>query len=51
MMEEALEAYIIQGIQTNISYLLELVRSEVFLENRISTKFCDEHTPDILSGH
>jgi 3-methylcrotonyl-CoA carboxylase alpha subunit len=49
LMEEALRSYIIHGIRTNIPYLLGLVKSEAFLENRISTKFCDEHTADILA--
>jgi 3-methylcrotonyl-CoA carboxylase alpha subunit len=50
LMEDALSAYVIHGIRTNIPYLLGLVKSEAFLRNRISTKFCDEHTADILAG-
>jgi acetyl/propionyl-CoA carboxylase alpha subunit len=49
LMEDALRSYVIHGIRTNIPYLLGLVKSEAFLRNRISTKFCDEHTADILA--
>ncbi len=45
----ALNDYIIQGIRTNITYLVKLLQSEAFLSNTISTKFCDEHTLALTS--
>jgi acetyl-CoA carboxylase biotin carboxylase subunit len=44
----ALKDFHIHGIKTNISYLLQLLQHTAFKENRISTKFCDEHTTEIL---
>ncbi|MCF6169638.1 MAG: acetyl-CoA carboxylase biotin carboxylase subunit [Bacteroidales bacterium] len=44
----ALKDYTIHGIQTNIPYLLEVLNHPAFADNKISTKFCDEHTPEIL---
>jgi 3-methylcrotonyl-CoA carboxylase alpha subunit len=46
----ALKDYHIHGIKTNIPYLSGLLRSEAFVSNSISTKFCDEKTPEILFG-
>lgn len=40
----SLREYIIHGIRNNISYLTEILRSEQYLSNAISTKFCDEYT-------
>ena len=48
-MNEALVFYGIHGIRTNISYLKKLIVGEPFLANRISTKFCDEHTEEIVA--
>ncbi|MFZ4521985.1 MAG: acetyl-CoA carboxylase biotin carboxylase subunit [Bacteroidales bacterium] len=44
LMLQALNDYIIHGINTNITYLVKLLQSEAFNANSISTKFCDEHT-------
>jgi acetyl-CoA carboxylase biotin carboxylase subunit len=46
----ALNGYIIHGIRTNILYLSKLISSQAFASNSISTKFCDEHTAEIISG-
>lgn len=46
---QALKEYIIHGIKTNIPYLHDLLKQKAFIENNISTKFCDEHTSDILA--
>ena len=46
----ALQDYHIHGIKTNIPYLSGILRSDAFMTNSISTKFCDAHTPDILAG-
>jgi len=43
-MLQALDDYIIHGIKTNITYLVKLLKSDAFISNAISTKFCDEHT-------
>lgn len=45
---DALKNYAIQGIKTNISFLLHLLKSDAFQNNAISTKFCDDHTEDII---
>jgi acetyl-CoA carboxylase biotin carboxylase subunit len=50
VMIRALEEYIIQGIHTNITYLIMLLRHDAFETNTISTKFCDEHTSAIISS-
>ncbi len=44
----ALENYIIHGISTNISYLNQMLKHPSFVVNKISTKFCDEHTIELL---
>ncbi|NOX86752.1 MAG: acetyl-CoA carboxylase biotin carboxylase subunit [Chlorobi bacterium] len=44
----ALKDFTIHGIQTNISYLLGILRHPAFRKNQLSTKFCDEHTKDIV---
>ncbi len=46
----ALKNYTVHGIETNIPYLLYLLQHKAFKENRISTKFCDLHTGEILEG-
>jgi len=46
---QALALYGIHGIRTNISYLKKLIVGEPFLNNTISTKFCDEHTEEIIA--
>ena len=48
-MVQALDKYIIHGIKTNILYLTRLLSSQAFITNSISTKFCDEHTPELIS--
>jgi len=48
-MQEALSFYGIHGIHTNISYLMKLIVGKPFLHNAISTKFCDEHTEEIIT--
>ncbi|MBM3435526.1 MAG: biotin/lipoyl-binding protein, partial [Bacteroidetes bacterium] len=48
-MIHALRNYSIHGIKTNISYLVQIVKHQVYAENKISTKYCDEHTGEIIS--
>ncbi len=44
----ALEDYVILGIQTNISFMLQLLRQKAFINNEISTKYCDVHAKTIV---
>lgn len=44
----ALRDFVIHGINSNIPYLLGMLQHRAFAENDLSTKFCDEHTGDIL---
>jgi 3-methylcrotonyl-CoA carboxylase alpha subunit len=44
---EALEGYIIHGIETNIPYLIELLKSENFTQNDLYTTLCDDITSKI----
>ncbi len=46
----ALRAFNIHGIKTNISYLLGMLKHRAFESNTISTKFCDEHSDEILAS-
>ncbi len=47
-MISALKEYIIHGIKTNISYLIQLLHHKAYKTNKITTKYCDEHTEDIV---
>ena len=44
----ALKSYAIHGIDTNLAYLITLLSTNDFRDNRISTHYCDEHTPQII---
>ena len=44
----ALKSYAIHGIDTNLAYLIALLSTDDFRDNRISTHYCDEHTPQII---
>lgn len=46
----ALKNFIIHGIKTNISYLINVLQHDAFASNNLSTKFCDEHTDEIISS-
>jgi acetyl-CoA carboxylase biotin carboxylase subunit len=46
----ALNDFAIHGINTNISYLTALLQNEAFVSNKISTKFCDEFTQEIIEN-
>ena len=45
----ALKDYIVHGIQTNIPYLIQLLQHQAYIDNLITTKYCDEHTDDIIA--
>jgi 3-methylcrotonyl-CoA carboxylase alpha subunit len=47
---QALLHYIIHGINTNIAFLIEMLLSEDFIQNKISTKYCDQHTEAIVEA-
>jgi acetyl-CoA carboxylase biotin carboxylase subunit len=47
-MIHALKNYTIHGIRTNISYLMQLMKHKAYIGNKISTKYCDEHTGEII---
>ncbi len=47
-MINALQEFIIHGINTNITYLIALLKNEAFINNTINTKFCDTYTPKII---
>jgi 3-methylcrotonyl-CoA carboxylase alpha subunit len=46
----ALEHFIVHGIKTNNSYLIEMLRTNEFVKNNISTKFCDLKTSEIIQS-
>ncbi len=47
-MINALQDYAIQGITCNIPYLSAVLGHDAFISNTISTKYCDEHSADLL---
>ena len=47
---DALKDYVVHGIKTNIAYLAEVLQHKSFIQNRISTKFCDEHSDELLQA-
>ncbi len=49
-MTEALEEYAIHGIKTNIAYLISLLKHKDFLQNKISTNFCEINAQDIIDS-
>lgn len=46
-MERALEEFRVRGVKTNVPFLLNVIRTEEFLEGRCTTRFIDE-TPDLF---
>jgi len=47
-MVQALKDYHVHGITTNIPYLIKLMQQDAYINNTISTKFCDEYTDQIV---
>ena len=45
---DALKNYAIHGIDTNLSYLIQLLSTDDFRDNQISTHYCDQHTPGLI---
>lgn len=48
-MIRALKNYTIHGIKTNISYLIRILGHQAYIDNRISTKYCHDHTTDLVA--
>ena len=44
----ALKEYTVHGIRTNIAFLKEVLQNKAYIENKISTKYCDEHLEDLV---
>jgi acetyl/propionyl-CoA carboxylase alpha subunit len=49
-MIRALDEFIIHGIKTNMAYLKHILAHEAYIQNQISTKYCDEHTTDLAAS-
>jgi acetyl-CoA carboxylase biotin carboxylase subunit len=49
-MIRALDQFIIHGIRTNIGYLKQLLIHPAYIQNQITTKYCDEHTSDLVAA-
>ncbi|MCK5847171.1 MAG: acetyl-CoA carboxylase biotin carboxylase subunit [Bacteroidales bacterium] len=47
-LKKALKNYIINGINTNIPFLIAMLQSSAFTTNNISTKFCDDNLPMLV---
>jgi 3-methylcrotonyl-CoA carboxylase alpha subunit len=47
---EALRNYVVHGIKNNISYLLAILNHQVFIGNTINTKYCDDHSDDLMKA-
>lgn len=44
----ALEDFVVHGLKTNIAYLYQLLLNQDYINNNISTKYCDEHTKNLV---
>ncbi|MCB0822874.1 MAG: acetyl-CoA carboxylase biotin carboxylase subunit [Bacteroidales bacterium] len=44
----ALREYTVHGIKTNIPFLTQVLQNKAYIDNQISTKYCDEHTNDLV---
>jgi len=47
-MIEAIHHYVIHGIRNNLSYLLAILQHKEFIGNDLSTRYCDEHTEELV---
>lgn len=45
----ALKDYVIHGIKTNIPYLINLLQHEKYINNNISTKFCEDYQEEMIT--
>ncbi|HOI32634.1 MAG TPA: biotin carboxylase N-terminal domain-containing protein, partial [Bacteroidales bacterium] len=46
---DALKNYVIHGIHTNIPFLMAVLQNEAYLNNKISTGFCDAHLDTLIN--
>ncbi len=46
----ALTEYTVHGIRTNIAFLKAVLQNKAYIDNKISTKYCDEHIDDLLGS-
>lgn len=44
----ALQHFAVQGIETNITFLKAMLQNRNYIENSISTVFCDKHVSEII---
>ena len=44
----ALAEFAVQGVETNIQYLDTMLKSDAFVSNSISTRYCDEHSDELI---
>jgi len=49
-MIRALHDYTIHGIKTNIGFLIQVLQNNAYIKNKISTKYCDEHTGSLIKA-
>lgn len=49
-MIQALREYVVQGIHTNIPFLRTVLQHEAFIDNRISTHFCDDYMEELIES-
>ena len=47
---QALRHYVIHGINHNIAFLVEMLLSKEFVQNNISTKFCDDNLERLVQA-
>ncbi len=45
-----LDRYIVHGVETNISFLKELTHNEDFINNQISTSYCDKNLENLINS-
>ncbi len=49
-MRSLLDRYIVHGVKTNINFLKELTNNEDFINNQISTSYCDKNLEKLISS-
>jgi 3-methylcrotonyl-CoA carboxylase alpha subunit len=45
-----LDRYIVHGVETNISFLKELTHNQDFINNQISTSYCDKNLENLINS-
>ena len=49
-MQKALREYVVLGISSNIPFMLQIMHEDDYMNNEISTKYCDTRTNDIIQN-